>query len=378
MDKKTKIAVIGAGLRSKTVLPHLFRESAGAVEIAAIYDPDTAVAEDLLRELKQPLLTPAASADEAIQTPGVEWVMIFSPNAFHREHILKSFAAGKHVFAEKPLATTVADCQMIYKAHQKSGKIFATGFVLRYAPIYCKVKQLLDSGLFGKIMSMEANENIPPEHGGYIMANWRRHRALAGPHILEKCCHDLNLIEWFTRSLPGKVAATADRKFFTPEHAELMRHYPPETFQAWPDPHRIASPFTGDTDLDDMIFSIAEFRNGIRVAFSATMANAIPERRMRIHCEYGTLLVELYTMTIRYKLLGREDEHVIRTPGGSGHGGGDSRIMRELLDTMQNHTPPKCSGSDGLTSAVYALALDQAAREHKVIDLEPTWATLGR
>ncbi|MPM75903.1 hypothetical protein SDC9_122898 [bioreactor metagenome] len=209
------------------------------------------------------------------------------------------------------------------------------------------------------------------------MCNWRRLTALAGPHILEKCCHDLDLINWFTNSLPTKVAAMAGRTFFVEKNAALLEKYPRSTFFSWNDPHAIASPFAGDTDLDDVLMSIAEFRNGVRVGFTATMSNALPERRMRFNCAEGSMIAELYTMTLRWKAMGADAEQLINF-NGDGHAGGDSFIMKELFDTMIHHTPPKCSGSEGLASAVYALALDRAAAEGKVMDLEPIWAELGR
>ncbi len=80
-------------------------------------------------------------------------------------------------------------CEDIQKAHKASGKIFATGFVLRYAPLYLYRKSISfdtqfcfipliynnirdiarDEANFGKIISIDASENITPEHGGYIM-----------------------------------------------------------------------------------------------------------------------------------------------------------------------------------------------------------------
>ena len=87
---------------------------------------------------------------------------------------MAAFKAGKNVFSEKPLATKVEDCQEIFEAHKKSGLLFATGFVLRYSKLYRKVKDLIVSGELGKVLSIDANENITPSHGGYIMMNWRR------------------------------------------------------------------------------------------------------------------------------------------------------------------------------------------------------------
>lgn len=374
---KVKIAVIGAGGRCRSIMKHLVKHAAGELEVAAVFDPDPWMRDKFFADLGLPPVENSASAEAAIRTPGVEWVVIASPNSMHCEHVVKSFAAGRHVFAEKPLATSIADCQAIEEAHRAAGTLFATGFVLRYSPLYRKAKELLDSGRFGKILSIEANENILPEHGGYILTSWRRHRKFAGPHVLEKCCHDLDLLEWFTGSLPTHIMAMADRLFFTPERAGLLKKFPPDTLMVKQNQQQIDSPFTDDSDVDDTLFSISRFRNGVIASFSATMCNALPERRIRFHCEVGTLTVEFYTMTIRYHFVGESTEQLISFGNCSEHGGGDSKIMGELWDSMRNHTQPKCSGSEGLRSAVFALAVDQAAHEHRTVELEEVWRKLG-
>ena len=377
IGKKIGVAVIGNGCRAKYVVSNLLRDSGGGVGIVSVYDPDPAVSRDVLEFWNAPDAKLCGSCREAVNTPGVDWVMVFSPNVYHKEGILEGFAAGKHVFSEKPLATSVEDCREIYEAHQKSGLFFATGFVLRYAPIYRRVRKILDSGILGKIIAVEGNENIRPEHGGYIMRNWRRHTAEAGPHILEKCCHDLDLILWFVGALPSKVASFGGRSFFTAANNSLMEKYGKETFCTWPDPHAIETPFHEDTDLMDNTVCAAEFRNGVHLTFFATMSNAMPERRLYFSCSEGTLTVELYSRRIRYAWLGCDE--IVEIPfDGDGHGGGDSWIMKELYETMSRGVPPKCSGNEGLESAVFALGFDKAAREGRVVDLEEVWKSLGR
>lgn len=371
------VAVIGAGNRSRGVTSNLLRDSARHVKVRSVFDPDPAQARQALSCWSEPDARICASYQEAIRTPGVEWVLVFSPNAFHKEHILAGFQAGKHVFSEKPLATSIADCQAIYQAHRKTDRLFATGFVLRYAPLYRKAKELLESGRLGKILSIDANENITPAHGGYIMMNWRRLTKLAGPHILEKCCHDLDLINWFTKSVPSRVAAFGGRDFFVPSNQRYVKKYGANTFAAWPDPHRIKSPFTADTDLMDNQVAILEYRNGIRVMFQATMCNAIPERRMYFACTEGTMILELYSGTLVYRRIGDEGVTQMKI-GGDGHGGGDATIMKELYVSMVRHTQPKSGGDEGLESAVTALAIDRAIREKKLINLEPVWKRLHR
>ena len=376
--KKIGVAVLGTGSRGRGVVSNLLRDSENGVEILAAYDPGKAVMAETIEVWKHTGITKeCGSVDEAIRTPGVEWVMVFSPNVYHKEHILAAFEAGKNVFSEKPLATSIEDCREIYEAHQKCGKLFATGFVLRYAPIYRKAKELLDSGKLGRLIAIDGNENISPEHGGYIMCNWRRLTKFAGPHILEKCCHDLDLINWFVGSLPSRVASFGGRNFFIPENEKLMEKYGKKTFCSWWDPHALPSPFSGDTDLMDNSISIAEFRNEVRVMFMATMSNAMPERRLYFSCSEGTMRLDLYAGKLYYRCIGGEGTIEVAI-AGDGHGGGDNYIMKELYETMTTGAKPKCSGNEGLESAVYALALDEAARTKQIVDLEPVWKSLGR
>ena len=378
MEKKIKVAVLACGNRSRKVVLNLLNDSNRQVEIAAIYEPDPNEMTVVKETWESPDTVCCNSAQEAIDFPGVEWVMVFSPNKFHHDHILAAFKANKHVFSEKPIGTTIEDCVDIYNAYKSSGKLFATGFVLRYAPIYRKVKEMLDSGKFGHILSINADENVAPYHGGYIMMNWRRNSAISGPHILEKCCHDLDLINWFCQSHAATVASFGGRNFFTPENEWIENKYGHKVFAKWRDPHAVPSPFTSDKDLMDNQVAIFEYRNQIRVQFQCTMSNAMPTRRMYFSCTEGTIMLELYNRVIKYRFLGSDEENLITFKSADGHGGGDAYIMKELFETMTTGAEPKCSGSEGLESAVLALAIDKAARTRSIVDLEPVWKQLGR
>ena len=377
-DKKIGVAVIAAGSRGTHVTENLLRDSGRNVKVVAVYDQNSEFAGRALEKWGEPDAKICDSYLDAINTAGVDWVMIFSPNSFHKEHILAAFAAGKNVFTEKPLATSIQDCQEIYAAHQRANVLFATGFVLRYAPIYRKVKEVLVSGILGKILSIDANENITPGHGGYIMMNWRRHSRMSGPHILEKCVHDIDLLNWFTGSLPNRIAAFGGLDFYIPENQHLQDENVADTFSAWPDHTRDCdSPFMSDKDIMDNQVAIMQYRNGAKVMFQATMSNAIPERRMYFSCSEGNLIVELYSSTLKYRRLGDASETVLDF-GADGHGGGDSVIMKELFECMCTNREPQCSGDEGLESAVIALSIDQAITSRTIIDLEPIWYKLDR
>ncbi|MBQ6596734.1 MAG: Gfo/Idh/MocA family oxidoreductase, partial [Lentisphaeria bacterium] len=105
-EKKIGVAVIACGARSRGVVYNLLRDSQRGVEILAAYDPIDSIVDEAMRvwNVDRAKFRRCSNYMEAISTPGVEWVMVFSPNAFHKEHILAAFKAGKHVFSEKPLA----------------------------------------------------------------------------------------------------------------------------------------------------------------------------------------------------------------------------------------------------------------------------------
>lgn len=382
-NNEIKVGVIGTGGRGRAMFLKL-QEVGEHIHLKSVYDPDKELAIKLISDSKFEDAKVCNDFREITTDPEIDWVMVMSPNCYHCEHILSSFENGKHVFAEKPLATTIEDCQKIHNAHQKSGLLFATGFVLRYAPLYNKVREILDAGTIGKILSIDANENVTPSHGAYIMKNWRRYTKFSGPHILEKCCHDLDLINWFIGDLPTKVASFGGRDFFLPKNHYFMDKFKNKDgesspFSGWEDPHGAESPFTSDKDIVDNQVAIIEYRNRARVMFQATLSNAIPERRMYFSGTEGNIIAELYSASIKVKRIGDGEE--IQTFDFSGkdmHGGGDVHIMKYLYNSMTDGVLPICSGEEGLQSSILALAIEQARIEGKIIDLEPIWLDLER
>ena len=377
--KKTKkeigVALIGSGGRSR-VLRFLWN-CGDKVKLKSVYDLNKTAMSESIGYFGQKDAKMCSSYSEAINTKGVDWVVVFSPNCFHSEHIQAAFKAGKHVFSEKPLATTIEDCQSILNAHKKSNLLFATGFVLRYSPVYRKVKEILDSGVLGKILSIDANENITPPHGSGMMLNWRRNSKYSGPYILEKCCHDIDLINWFTGSIPSRVASFGGLDLFKSENDFLSKKYK-SVFSGWSDPDGRKSPFTSEKDIVDNQVAIMEYRNNVRVTFQATLSNAIPERRMYFSCTEGTMIAELYGGEVKYKRLGKNELTTYRPHGSDLHGGGDRIIMESLYESMVKKIIPKCSGEEGMESSISALALDMARLKGKVIYLEKVWKKLGR
>ncbi len=377
MDKKIKISVIGCGRRARIMVNKILEVSESKAEITTIFDPNPEQMKWMKAHWNTPDAIECSTYQEALDAPGVEWALVCSPNSLHREHVCYAFAAGKHVFCEKPLATTLEDCVAMDEAHRNSGLFFMTGFVLRYSQMYRKIKELLEGGEVGKLLSIDGNENIPPPHGSYIMSCWRRYNKLSGGHLLEKCCHDIDLLNWFADSLPSKVAGFGSLDFYKPENECYMQKYGEKMFTSMNDKSCVFNPFTSEKDIKDTYVAILKYRNGVKVQFQATMVNARPERRMHLCCTDGTITVEIYSSTLRWKKLGEEDEHIIDY-GTDHHGGGDRHIAEEWWNCMANGVMPKSGGDEGINSAATVLLIERAVSEEQVIDCEVLWKQLNR
>ena len=165
------IGIIGSGHRITNLAGKLVKHDE-TLAVTAVTDTRPEAMREF-RETVAPHAREYGSYRELLADPSVSWVMIGSWNSRHREHIVAAFEAGKHVFCEKPIATTIEDCIAIKQAQVASGRQFMIGFTLRYSPHYRRIKELVDSGAIGKVVSFEFNETLHHDHGGYIMADWR-------------------------------------------------------------------------------------------------------------------------------------------------------------------------------------------------------------
>jgi len=370
------IHLTGCGGRLRVVVRHLLAQAdPGSLEIVSVADPDPGSV-DAVRALA-PGVAAHASQAEALAGGRATWALIGSPNACHAGHVIGALEAGLNVFCEKPLATHRADCLAIRDAvRAHPDQMFFFGLVLRYSPFYRRIKAILDAGGVGRIVSFEFNETIPFHHGGYIHGNWRRHRNISGTHLLEKCCHDLDLANWLTGSLPSRVASFAGLDVFTAANAPLEAAAGTtadgrSAYRLWPDPHGI-SPFNDDKDIADNQVAILEYASGARATFHTNFHAAIPERRFSICGTKGGLRADALTGIIEVRRIRIEAQVRSETVGdGDGHAGSDVPMARHLAASMLNGAPPVAGLVEALDSAFAAFALDEAADTGRVVAIDP-------
>ena len=214
----TTFAILGYGNRGSTYAK-LIQEQGGKVVAVCETDKrkcDNAVALHALTP------TQVFSDETLFFNAGklADVLVIATQDAQHKAHAIKAMHIGYDLLLEKPIACSVDDCKQIeHTANALQRKVFVC-HVLRYAPLFRTIKTQLDSGVFGKIMSINLTENVAYWHQAhsYVRGNSRR-SDLGTPMIIAKCCHDLDLIAWFMDEPCEMVSSFGALRYFTKENA---------------------------------------------------------------------------------------------------------------------------------------------------------------
>ncbi len=136
---------------------------------------------------------------DLLADPSIDVVGITTHVDDHRDIAIDALRCGKHVFLEKPMAPSVADCEQILAAARAAKGFFMVGHICRFDPRVALAKQAIDAGKIGTIVSMHARRNLSKAIGRMVLDSIS---ALMGDGI-----HDGDLMLWFSRAKPVSVYA---------------------------------------------------------------------------------------------------------------------------------------------------------------------------
>ncbi|MDR1905973.1 MAG: Gfo/Idh/MocA family oxidoreductase [Clostridiales bacterium] len=218
-QKRIKIAILGIGNRGRRYAYQIKRH--GGAEITALCDKKTAllrgacqtygVGEDMAFDSDEKFFAAGKLADALI---------IATQDRDHYGHAVKALNLGYNLLLEKPVSPVPKECEEIASLAREKNLSVIVCHVLRYSPFYHAIKETVDSGMIGDIVSVNDTENIGYWHfsHSYVRGNWRN-EAETGPSILAKCCHDLDIIHYFTEQKCKEVYSSGSRKLFVKEKA---------------------------------------------------------------------------------------------------------------------------------------------------------------
>ncbi|HYE57171.1 MAG TPA: Gfo/Idh/MocA family oxidoreductase [Rhodothermales bacterium] len=149
-DAPVRLAIAGLGGHGWTI-----QNAAGyaeGIEVVGVYDPNEAEAG---RSGNRFGVTPAASYEAMLETPGLEAVALVTPNRLHRAQAEAAFERGLHVFVEKPIAHTTEDGQAMIEAAERAGRVLMVGHNMRYGAPARKARDLIQGGAIGEVVGVE-------------------------------------------------------------------------------------------------------------------------------------------------------------------------------------------------------------------------------
>lgn len=422
MSKKTKVVLLGAGDRG-TIYANYIKDHKDEVEIVAVAEPIKERRENIQKMFNLEDKYVFLSWEQALNIGKIGDVVIVSTqDRMHYEPTMKALELGYHVLLEKPMSPDLKECiDMVNKAEEKKLHLLVC-HVLRYTEFFKELKKILDNKEIGELITIQHIENVGYYHQAhsFVRGNWRNKEESA-PMILAKCCHDLDLMYWYANSDCESLASYGSTKHFKAECAPegaakrcldcdikdcpydarkiyfkciqdaatqdsnttSTRHWPASTItedlsregitKALKEgPYGRCVYHCDNNVVDNQVISL-NFKNGVTVAFTMTAFTAKVSRITRFMGTHGE--VRANTETNKIEIYNFKDDSVrvidVKEPD-SGHGGGDSGIMRDFLDLVNTDKVEGryTTGKVSIASHVIALLAEESRLKKESINIE--------
>ncbi|MBE0672967.1 MAG: Gfo/Idh/MocA family oxidoreductase [Anaerolineales bacterium] len=141
------------------------------------------------------------SYEALLADPEIDVIYNPLPNHLHAEWTIKALRAGKHVLCEKPIALTLAEVDEMIAAAKETGNVLAEAFMYRHHPQTLKVKEIVDSGVLGKIQLIKGAFTFTLDREG----NFRQIKEMGGGSIWDVGCYPVSYARMIVGAEPVEV-----------------------------------------------------------------------------------------------------------------------------------------------------------------------------
>ena len=383
MNSPITFAIAGFGDRGSTYasMQDLFPDQ---MKVVAVADLDPAKVEKARKRYDLPPDRCFSSAEEMLERSKLAEVLVVATmDRQHVDHAIPALRKGYHILLEKPISPELSRCrELLEVARECHGQVIVC-HVLRYTAFYNQLKELIDSGRIGNVVSVCANENVGYWHQAhsFVRGNWRNSKETS-PMILQKSCHDMDIFTWLLGKKCRSVSSFGGTWLFRPERAlegaalrcldgcQVKEACPFDAEKIY-----ITSPKTGRARGDSWITSVLSVENTVESTYRALREG--PYGRCVYQCDndvvdhqqtnllledgstvsftmcaftencyrtfkamgtQGEIEADTRSNLIHIRVFGQPEEviDVGRLAGDlKGHGGGDSGIIRDFLELLR-------------------------------------------
>jgi len=143
--------------------------------------------------------------EEVISDPEIDAIYNPLPNSHHCAWTIAALRAGKHVLCEKPLASNAAEAEQMATVARETGCFLGEAFHYRYHPFAARIREIIGSGMLGRLRHLEGNFSVPVVSENNIRFDW----SLAGGCTMDMGCYPLHMMREFSGRTPRVVGANA-------------------------------------------------------------------------------------------------------------------------------------------------------------------------
>lgn len=416
--KKLTAIVVGYGSRGATYASYAM-EHPEELEIVAVADPNSIRRQTAKERHGLSDANLYSSWEElAAQPKQADFAIIGTQDNMHYSPAMALIETGYHLLLEKPMAPTPWECEQITLAAERKGVQVVVCHVLRFTQFWRAIKNLILAGRLGKVMSVVHMENVGHIHQShsFVRGNWRNAEE-SSCMILAKSCHDMDILQWILDKKCVQIQSFGGLHHFCREnmpegapdrcvkgcpaaeqcHYNAVKLYYEDKENLWfrsvaaktidmPTDEQVMEAITSgpygrcvyrcDNDVVDHQMVNMEFEGGCTVAFSMTAFNE-GGRFIRIFGTEGELVssrdqkaLELFSFDTRTW------ETIDITAYGnditSGHGGGDTGIMVDILSLLRGEQPSYsiCPVRTSYENHLIAFAAEESRQQNKIVSLQ--------
>ena len=305
------------------------------VRVVACADRDPEAAAACARVLGARVLAP----EDLVAATDVAAIAVASPSAAHRTCVEGALAAGKHVWCEKPMALTEADCDAMCAAAERAGVRLTVGHMQRHFPLLAAVREAVRAGAVGEpaAVSLARREYLRRAPG------WQRERALVGGLPFQSSVHEF---DWL-RAAFGEVKRVYARG--------------------------VRQPLQPYLDFPDAVFVDLGFASGCIGSLQACMTDFVRSYHGAVNGQEGSLHFDLVAGTYR---LGRPDGGLreVAVPGGAWddtYEAGSLRARRDFVAWVLDGVPPAVTAADGRQAVAIACAVAESIATGQAVAVAP-------
>jgi len=315
------IGLVGAGGMGKSLV--LEANQIEGVEVVFVSDLDEDRARSLAEEVNASYTLDyhGLLCDDRIHA-----VFVASPPFLHATISIDAMNSGKHVFCEKPMATTLKDCDAMIKTAEQNQVNLGVGLVCRFHATHSKVREIVVSEQLGKPISMHVHRIGGPWQGGSYHTDWRMQREKCGGFLMEVNAHEIDFMRWTCGEIKKVYAAGGT----------YIQH---------------------EADYADLVVASLNFENGAVGLLHSGQVSAIGGYGGRVDCEKGSIFFP--------QIWGGDSKIQIKRFDGSGEDIPISSIevespvraeIRAFIDATIDGVTPPVAGADGRAATEIALA----------------------